>query len=69
MSNDPIITGTVPSSSPFETNDKKGWEIKPALFERRENMNGFPTFEKYRFHLESHVPEAYVTGRYKVFIN
>ena len=47
----------------FEKNNEKGWEIKPTLFERRENMNGLPTFEKkYQFFPEAHVSEAYVTG-------
>ena len=30
----------------FEMNDEKRVGIKPTLFERRENMNGLPTFEK-----------------------
>ena len=47
----------------FETNNEKGWEIRPELFERRENVNGLPMFEKkYQFFPEAHVPEAYVTG-------
>ena len=49
----------------FETNNKKGWEIKPTLFKRRENVNGLPTFEK----KNQFCPEAYVrTGTLRYVI-